>query len=280
MPTAIPSKQPSYSSMPTKAPSMSPSVSTAPSNHPSESPSMTTAPSYEPTLIPSESPSNRPTLLSSISGIIFEDLNNNGLLETGENRLVNIPVRLYDQEGIVIQETFSDSNGLYHFEDVFPGHSHTVGAVTGTGYLFSPVVEQGNVMTQYDATMGLSPPITLNEGGHRNDVHGGVFQPTTIGNRVWDDLNANGIQDQGEPGLEGIQVTLRNEVGEILQTTYTDLSGLYAFSGCHLGSTACTSAVYHRPTPLPSQPIYLETLSRHSMKLTVTSILSLVPQAW
>ncbi len=32
--------------------------------------------------------------------------------------------------------------------------------------------------------------------------------PASIGNFVWDDLNGNGIQDAGEPGIDGVEVTL------------------------------------------------------------------------
>ena len=171
-----------------------------------------------------------PTLLAAISGIIFEDMNNNGLMEGGEP-VLSIPVRLYNHEGIVVQETSSDANGHYHFDDVFPGTEHTVGGIVGAGYRFSPVVAGGNQMSQYDTMMGVSAAITLNEGDFRNDVHGGVYQPITIGNKVWDDFNANGIQDSGEPGKEDVQVSLRNENGETLETTYTDASGLYSFQG-------------------------------------------------
>ncbi|KAL7549286.1 hypothetical protein ACHAWF_012561 [Thalassiosira exigua] len=233
-PTQEPSFAPSISTMPTMQPSAGPSISTEPTQVPSFGPSISTAPS---TSHPTDTPSSSPTLLAAISGVIFEDGNNDGQMGTDELRLVNIPVRLYDNEGIVIKETASDADGHYQFDDVFPGDEHTVGVLAGADYQFSDVVvDGGNQMTAFDDETGISPPITLAEGGHRNDVHGGVYLPIQIGNRVWDDLNANGIQDEGEPGLEGVAVTLRDGNGDVVRTVATDSNGFYRFADLKPGT--------------------------------------------
>ncbi len=39
-------------------------------------------------------------------------------------------------------------------------------------------------------------------------IDAGFFQPVRISDFVWEDLNANGLQDGGEPGLDGVQVDL------------------------------------------------------------------------
>ena len=52
--------------------------------------------------------------------------------------------------------------------------------------------------------------------------------PTELGDRVWRDLNENGLQDAGEPGLAGVDLHLyQNE--KLLATTQTDAAGYYAF---------------------------------------------------
>jgi hypothetical protein len=43
-----------------------------------------------------------------------------------------------------------------------------------------------------------------------------------LGDRVWNDLDADGIQDPGEPGIEGVLVQLRNSSGTIVDSTITD----------------------------------------------------------
>ncbi|MCB0097568.1 MAG: hypothetical protein KDE46_17680, partial [Caldilineaceae bacterium] len=52
--------------------------------------------------------------------------------------------------------------------------------------------------------------------------------PIEIGNRVWDDLNGNGIQDPGEPGLNGVTVTLETPTGA--NSTVTSGDGNYYFA--------------------------------------------------
>jgi SdrD B-like domain len=64
-----------------------------------------------------------------------------------------------------------------------------------------------------------------------------------IGNRVWDDLNANGIQDAGEPGIPNVVITISSPTGSlrtasgcngttgdgVATTVTTDAQGLYQF---------------------------------------------------
>ncbi|MEZ4615167.1 MAG: SdrD B-like domain-containing protein [Caldilineaceae bacterium] len=52
--------------------------------------------------------------------------------------------------------------------------------------------------------------------------------PLEIGNRVWDDLDGDGEQDAGEPGLNGLTVTLQTPTG--ISTTITSGDGNYYFS--------------------------------------------------
>lgn len=54
--------------------------------------------------------------------------------------------------------------------------------------------------------------------------------PGSIGDTVWHDLNANGVQDAGEPGIADITVSLLVDGGVIAITT-TDGSGNYLFEG-------------------------------------------------
>lgn len=53
--------------------------------------------------------------------------------------------------------------------------------------------------------------------------------PIEIGNRVWWDIDNDGVQDAGEPGLSGVQVTLTNPNGSTINTT-TDVNGNYVFT--------------------------------------------------
>ena len=56
--------------------------------------------------------------------------------------------------------------------------------------------------------------------------------PASLGDTVWQDLNKNGVQDTGEPGVAGVTVKLYACGGtDPLQTTTTNTSGMYQFTG-------------------------------------------------
>ena len=61
-------------------------------------------------------------------------------------------------------------------------------------------------------------------------------EPTaSLGDFVWEDLNANGIQDAGEPGIPGVEVQLIDANGDVVATTTTDTSGSYEFNNIASG---------------------------------------------
>ena len=51
----------------------------------------------------------------------------------------------------------------------------------------------------------------------------------SIGDRVWNDINRNGIQEAGEPGISDIPVELLNAAGSVIATTITNTEGIYNF---------------------------------------------------
>jgi hypothetical protein len=56
-----------------------------------------------------------------------------------------------------------------------------------------------------------------------------------IGDFVWYDENGNGLQDDGEPGIEGVTVTLCDDAGADVATDVTDENGEYLFTGLCAG---------------------------------------------
>jgi len=51
----------------------------------------------------------------------------------------------------------------------------------------------------------------------------------SIGDYVWHDVNMNGLQDDGESGLDGVTVNLYDGSGNFLKTTTTSGGGYYIF---------------------------------------------------
>ena len=57
-----------------------------------------------------------------------------------------------------------------------------------------------------------------------------TYQPVAIGDYVWNDMNADGIQDAGEYGIEGVTVELYQCCDDVyVDTTTTDANGYYLF---------------------------------------------------
>jgi chitodextrinase len=54
--------------------------------------------------------------------------------------------------------------------------------------------------------------------------------PVTLGDLVWNDRDADGIQDVGEPGIPNVTVQLLNASNATVSTTTTDTHGYYLFS--------------------------------------------------
>jgi hypothetical protein len=63
-----------------------------------------------------------------------------------------------------------------------------------------------------------------------------LSNPSKLGDFVWHDLDADGIQDSVEPGISGVTVRLYTIADDLLATTTTDSDGLYEFGNLPSGS--------------------------------------------
>jgi uncharacterized repeat protein (TIGR01451 family) len=57
----------------------------------------------------------------------------------------------------------------------------------------------------------------------------------SIGDLVWHDQDRDGIQDAGEPGIDGVTVNLKDDQGTEIATTTTGPDGFYQFTGLCAG---------------------------------------------
>jgi hypothetical protein len=65
-----------------------------------------------------------------------------------------------------------------------------------------------------------------------------IAKPTaSVGDRVWADLNHNGLQDAGEAGVAGVTVQVWQN-GLLVAQTNTDVSGRYRFAGLAPGKSS------------------------------------------
>lgn len=175
----------------------------------------------------------------SIGNRIWVDLNSNGIQDNGEPGLNGATLKLYDENDNFIAETSSSSTqggveGIYNFFNVRPGNYY-VEIAGPVGYVitrFNIGATAANSDLQMDGFTGI---FTVLPDEMKEDIDAGFYLPACIGDRVWVDENQNGIQDEGEQGLEGIQVILLRSNGQSIDTLITDAEGKYLFAGLTQG---------------------------------------------
>jgi hypothetical protein len=77
--------------------------------------------------------------------------------------------------------------------------------------------------------------VSLGLGKGENEGVGNEPLTGTISDLVWEDDNWNGLQDDGESGVPGVEVHLLSSDGEGIDSTITDETGLYSFKGVQAG---------------------------------------------
>lgn len=169
--------------------------------------------------------------LGQIGDFVWKDLNSNGIQDDGEPGFEEVTVTLLDENGAVVKSTKTDAQGLYSFTGLVPA-KYKIKFTLPSGFEFSPVGAGNNIDKDSNAAKdGSTGVIELLAGENNRSIDAGIFLPVgSIGDFLWKDLNANGIQDAGEPGFEGVTVTLLNEQGAVVKTSITDAQGLYRFT--------------------------------------------------
>ena len=170
-----------------------------------------------------------------IGNFVWEDTNGNGVQDLNEDGLDGINVNLLDPNNsfAVLETTTTASDGLYSFEDL-NANDYVVEFVLPSGYARSPQANGGTSATDSgaDKDTGRTSTITLAAGGTNEGIDAGLYQPATISDRVWNDLDADGIQDLDETsGIGGTQVNLYDDSNNLVDTVFTDSSGTYSFTG-------------------------------------------------
>ena len=132
------------------------------------------------------------TPVGSVGGQVVLDVNGNGLQDLGETTGISGVTILLQTNGVTAATTNTDSGGNYTFGSLFMGN-YTVVQTVPNGYL---------------STAPISLSVSLGSG--QNSTANNFFdaRPVTIGDFTWVDINGNGIQDSGEPGLSGVTVVL------------------------------------------------------------------------
>jgi hypothetical protein len=170
-------------------------------------------------------PADQFTFTAAISGTVFNDLNGDGVQESGEPGLQGWTVQLLDSGLNIVGSAVTDANGDYTLTNVSPGT-----------YTLQDVLQSGYVQTE-PASPG-TYPLTMTSGGNVTGANFGDFQLVTISGTVFNDLNDNHVQDIGEPGIPNVVVHLSDG-----QSAVTDANGKYSISGVGPGAFTLSEVI-------------------------------------
>ncbi len=196
---------------------------------------------------------NNPTIdagffkTAGIGDFVFEDLDADGIQDLGEAGIPNAEVKLLDENGDPVLDengdpitTTTDATGFYEFTGLTPG-DYKVMFVQPDGFSgVSPFQEGDDPTVDSDANPEdglMSDVVNLESGEFDETIDAGFFKPAEIGDFVFNDLDEDGIQDLGEPGIPDAIVKLLDGNGDpVLDeddnpiTTTTDATGFYEFT--------------------------------------------------
>ena len=154
-----------------------------------------------------------------ISGVVFNDLNGNGVRDSGEPGIGGVRIEVLDSNNNVIATTATTGDGRYLFSELNSG-AYTVREIDPVGF----------VSTTPNTGTATVPP-----GGVASPDFGDQ-QQGTINGAVFNDLNSNGVRDTGEPGIGGVAIELLDVNGNVVAVTTTVGNGSYSFASLAVGN--------------------------------------------
>ena len=166
-----------------------------------------------------------------IGGTLFRDSDASYSKSDTEDRFSGVTIALLDADGNPILDkdgkpvtTVTDADGNYQFTGL-PKGTYRVSIVDpNAGDL------AGLTNTQaYKGRGATLATVTISDASVQG-VDFGFVKPATIGDRVWNDQDHNGV-DNGEPGVPGVTVILKDASGNEVARTTTDANGNYRFEG-------------------------------------------------
>lgn len=167
-----------------------------------------------------------------ISGMIWEDKDYDGLMEDGEAGIRGISVALMDTQGNVVREMQTIRSGEFAFEKLMPGEYEIAVALPED---FAFTADGGDSIAPYAS--GSSVQISLGElamGGSISDVRFGALKTASVSGMVWFDQDDDGRRQYGDAGVAGVRVWLEmlsgRDEGKRYETV-TGAGGEYLFFG-------------------------------------------------
>ena len=166
-----------------------------------------------------------------LGGTIYRDSDASYSKGDDEQRFKGVTVALLNEDGTPVLDAdgqpmtaVTDEKGAYQFVGLGRGSYRVVIVEPGAGDLAGLIPTQA-----YTGKGATQASVTISDASVQG-VDFGLVAPASIGDRVWDDVNANGADD-GEPGIGGVTVILTDADGVEVARTTTDANGNYRFTG-------------------------------------------------
>jgi len=157
-------------------------------------------------------------LLGCIGNMVWYDCNGNGLMDAGEEPLVDVLVLLKDEEGNTVMATTTDDAGKYLFEFIIPDNYY-LEFIASEGFEFTFADEGNDDNIDSDVTGFFGPGTTDltyiapgTQCGDNDFWDAGLYECVPIGDLVWYDNDEDDIWDFTENGINGIRVNLYRQV--------------------------------------------------------------------
>jgi hypothetical protein len=183
-----------------------------------------------------------------IGNRVWFDTNADGVQDGGEPPLPGVKVSLLPcAGGAAVASKTTDAKGEYYFgtaDGVQANSCYTVKfdystantagipgkpPVSLLGWSSKETGENRCIDSNVDSTTGETQIKVGKAGFVDHCVDAGVRQLNKLGDFVWADTNRNGLQDEGEPGVPGVSVTVRDDSGKEVGQTKTGEDGKYLF---------------------------------------------------
>ena len=172
-----------------------------------------------------------------IGNYVWNDADHDGIQDGGELGIENVTVNLYKSDDTPAGSTTTNSSGIYAFPVLDPG-DYYVEFILPSNYTFSLPDQGGDDALDSDANIATGKTITTSlESDETDDTWdaGMYYVPpppdvASIGDYVWLDADADGIQDGGELGIENVTVNLYESDDTPADNTTTNSSGVYSFT--------------------------------------------------